>query len=203
MASVTEWIEAAAQGDSAAQGHLFKRFWPRVVRELGAKLRRGVGRVQDAEDAVSVAFYEILEGLLQDPDSRPADRSEFLARLRDVALKRLVDQLRKEGALKRGGRKVVSGGLFVGSSSGSGGRPLEPAASAWLDPKVIAMAGEILQSFVAALDPTACDVLRLWIRGRRSPQIAAELCISEKKVQRRLRFIREVLEELEEGDSDG
>src|SRR5215470_16012063 len=103
--SVTRWIgDLKAGGDSAAQ-HLWQRYFHRLVHLARARLRAAhrAGAVADEEDAALSAFDSFCRGAARGRFPDLADRDGLWRLLVVITLHKVMGQVRRQGAAKRGG----------------------------------------------------------------------------------------------------
>src|SRR5262249_7628732 len=122
--SVTRWIgDLKAGGDSAAQ-HLWERYFHRLVHLARARLRaaRRSGGIADEEDAALSAFDSFCRGAAAGRYPRLADRDGLWRLLVVITLRKVMAQVGRQAARKRGGGRLVGESAVIGGgAAGAGG----------------------------------------------------------------------------------
>jgi DNA-directed RNA polymerase specialized sigma24 family protein len=191
--SVTGWIgDLKAGGDSAAQ-HLWERYFHRLVHLARARLRavRRAGAVADEEDAALSAFDSFCRGATAGRFPQLADRDGLWRLLVVITLHKVMGQVGRQAAQKRGGGRLVSEQALTGN---------DPADVAGLDnlagsepsPELAAL---VIDEYRRLRDALASDELRqvldLRLQGHTRVEIAEMLGCAERTVRRKIEIIRE------------
>jgi DNA-directed RNA polymerase specialized sigma24 family protein len=195
--SVTRWIgDLRSSGDAAAQ-HLWERYFNRLVhlarKRLGARL--GGGAAEDAEDAALSAFDSFCRGAAQGRYPQLTDRDDLWRLLVVITIRKAFDQIERQGAMKRGGGRLVDEAGLAGSSgrepdSGAG---LESFAGREPSPEMAALVVEEYERLWFRLgDDSLRRILDLRLQGYTQEEIAAQLDRTVKTVTRKLGVIRRV-----------
>jgi DNA-directed RNA polymerase specialized sigma24 family protein len=181
--SVTHWIGALKGGAREAAQPLWERYFDRLVRLAGARLRAvpASGRREDAEDAALSAFDSFCAGAQQGRFPRLGDRDDLWRLLVVITARKACDQLARERARKRGGAQAAPADAdalvaIVGS---------EPT------PEFAAMVAEEYRRRLESLPDDTFREVALWkLEGYRSEEIAERLGCSRRTVTNKLRWIR-------------
>lgn len=183
--SITVWFEQLRRGDAEAAAKLWDRFFDRLVIASRAQMRNANRRVADEEDIAAGVMAALCvcadRGKLPMIDDRESLWRLLLAWTRhDIA-----DHVRADRRIKRGGGDVRGESVF-GSGEGIGG-----VADHNVAPDLLV---QIQEQYQQLLDTLPDDLLRtIAIRkmeGYRTPEIAAELGVTPRTIQRKLDLIR-------------
>src|SRR3954471_4569539 len=120
--SVTRWIgDLQGGGDSAAQ-HLWERYFHRLVHLARARLHatRRAGAIEDEEDAALSAFDSFCRGAAAGRLPRLADRDDLWRLLVVITVRKVLAQLQRQGARKRGGGRLLGESALIGVAAAEG-----------------------------------------------------------------------------------
>jgi DNA-directed RNA polymerase specialized sigma24 family protein len=191
--SVTRWIgDLQAGGDSAAQ-QLWERYFQRLVHLARARLRaeRRAGAVEDEEDAALSAFDSFCRGAAAGRFPKLADRDGLWRLLVVITLRKVMAQVGRQAARKRGGGRLVGESAVIGGDAAEG-RGLDRIADDEPSPEMTAL---VVDEYRRLRDGLASDALRqmldLRLQGYTREEIAERLDCTERTVRRKLDLIRE------------
>jgi DNA-directed RNA polymerase specialized sigma24 family protein len=191
--SITRWIgDLKAGGDSAAQ-HLWERYFHRLVHLARARLRamRRSGAIADEEDAALSAFDSFCRGAADGRFPKLADRDDLWRLLVVITVRKVLGQLQREGAQKRGGGRLVGESALIGGDAAEAGG-LEQIAGDEPSPELAAMVIDEYRRLREGLRTEAMrQVLDLRLEGYTREEIAERLGCAERAVKRKLEVIRE------------
>lgn len=193
--SVSQLFAKLRAGDNVATAQLWERFLPRL---LGVARKTLAGRPQlvaDAEDAVQSAFISFWKCASRGDFPERLDRDDLWNLLGVFTVRKARRHARREGALKRGGGKVI-GEAALAQTDGTPLR-LDEIAGALPASDFDLHSEELLLQLDEELRLFA--VLRLF--GYRNREIAEQLGCTERKVERKLALIRLVWEGEPAGDA--
>ncbi len=198
--SVTQWIgDLRSEGDAAAQ-HLWERYFDSLVRLASSKLRARVGgsAAEDAEDAALSAFDSFCRSAAQGRYPQLADRDDLWRLLVVITIRKVFDQIERQGATKRGGGRLVDEAGLTGGFERVA--DLDGFAGHEASPELAAMVAEEYQRLWARLgDASLRRVLDLRLEGYNRAEIATRMNLTVKTVTRKLSVIRTVWLEGEDG----
>jgi DNA-directed RNA polymerase specialized sigma24 family protein len=191
--SITRWIgDLKAGGDSAAQ-HLWERYFHRLVHLARARLRaaRRAGAVADEEDAALSAFDSFCRGAASGKFPQVADRDDLWRLLVVITVRKVLGQLKRQGARKRGGGRLVGESALIGGDAAEGGG-LDLIAGDEPSPE---LAAQVVDEYRRLRSGLRTEVLRqvldLRLEGYTRKEIAQRLGCAERAVKRKLDVIRE------------
>jgi RNA polymerase sigma factor (sigma-70 family) len=191
--SITRWIGNLKAGGDAAAQPLWERYFDRLVRLARNKLRNRPGRaaVEDEEDAALGAFNSLFRGVPAGRFPQLADRDDLWRLLVVLTIRKVLDQLRRELAAKRGGGQAVAEAEAA----------LDQLVGTEPTPEFAALMAEQYQRLCQALealeDGSLRPILDLRLEGYDRAEIAARLGCAERTVTRKLKMIRRTFEGLE------
>jgi DNA-directed RNA polymerase specialized sigma24 family protein len=183
--SVTRWIGDIRAGGDAAAEHLWRRYFERLVRLARDRLRsaRRPGADRDEEDAALSAFDSFCRGAAHGRFPDLADRDDLWRLLVVITLGKVMDQIGRQRAQKRGGGRLVGEADLGGLDLIAGDEP---------GPEMAAMVVDEYRRLSEALgDDTLRRVLDLRLEGCTREEIAGRLGITERAVRRKLGVIRD------------
>jgi RNA polymerase sigma factor (sigma-70 family) len=187
--SVSHWIAALKDGDSAAAQPLWERYYRRLVGLARKKLRSG-RRVADEEDVVQNAFHSFFRAIDQGRFPQLDDRDSLWRLLVVITANKALKQLAHENRKKRGGG-TAQGPLGI--------YPIGPDDEAALVQFVGVeptpdFAVQVADECRKLLDVLGDDTLRqvaVWkMEGFSNDEIADKLDCSRRTVARKLEAIR-------------
>lgn len=188
--SVTQWIGALKAGDHDAAQKLWERYFERLVRLAGARLRATgrTGADQDGEDAALSAFDSFCAGVASGRFPRLGDRDDLWPLLAVIATRKALDQVERQGRQKRGGGQVLGESAL---EAGSGPAGLDQFVGPEPPPEVAAMVAEEFQRLLDALgDETLRRIALGRLEGFTNDEIAAQLGCTRRTVVNKLKLIR-------------
>jgi DNA-directed RNA polymerase specialized sigma24 family protein len=191
--SVTRWIgDLKAGGDSAAQ-HLWERYFQRLVHLARARLRsaRRTGAVEDEEDAALSAFDSFCRSAAAGRFRQLADRDDLWRLLVVITVRKVLGQIKRQGAQKRAGGRLVGEWALIGGAAAEGGG-LDRLAGQEPGPELAAVVVDEYRRLRGGLRNEALrQVLDLRLEGYTREEIAPRLGCAERTVKRKLEIIRE------------
>lgn len=177
--NVPKLIEAWRNGDQQAADAIFNRYQSRLLMLVSGKLNERLKKRLDPEDLVMSIMRSAFRVTAQ-KDVGFQDESGFWKWLTTVALNKTYNRIDKETTDKR------DCGKEVGSDSMLGDHLLaEPT------PDDIAEVAELLEKISAKLNDVQAKILLAKLDGLSHAEIAKQLRVSTKTVQRNSHAIRE------------
>lgn len=197
---ITQLIRQLKNGDTAAAQALWKHYFHRLVTLARARLRGTPCRVADQEDVALSAFDSFCRGLRQGRFQQLLDRDNLWELLIVITARKAINQIVRERRQKRGGGAVRGDSAF-GPPDASG-----EAGFAGLqgnDPSP-ALAAEIAEAYQRLLHRLGDDELRriavYKLEGWTNSDIAQQLGCAISTIERRLRLIRAIWKDRQEGE---
>lgn len=189
--SVTRMIERLREEDPQAAGQIWQRYFQRLIPLARAKLKALPHRAVDEEDILVSVFDRFFQAAKQDRFTRLQDRDDLWQILFLLTERKVADQYRAAATQKRGGGDAVQ------RRAGQSEADLLELADQEPGPEFVAILNDSLARALARLaEPTTREVAILRMEGYQNPEIADRLEISLSSVERKLRVIREVWQEV-------
>jgi DNA-directed RNA polymerase specialized sigma24 family protein len=191
--SVTRWIGDLKAGDHAAAGLLWQRYFDRLVRLAQGRLRRGLrgGAAEDEEDAALSAFHSLCEGATRGRFDRLTDRDDLWRLLVVITARKVLDQVQRNGRLKRGGGRLVDEAALGGGGADPAGACLDAIVGPEPTPEFAALIAEEVRARLDGLGDEALRQVALWrMEGYSNEEIAAKMGCVTRSVERKLNLIR-------------
>ncbi len=187
--SITRLLDRFQEGDSVAIEQLYERYIDRLQRLGKRKLGAHARRVADEEDLAVSAFHEFIRSARKDRFERLDDRDDLWQILAMIMTRKAIAQLRRYRTLKRGG------GLVRGESAWhTGAREdlgLSQLPGPVAEPDLAAMAQEEFEARLAELPDDRFRQIAIGkLQGQTNREIADELGIALRSVERKLNLIR-------------
>ncbi len=191
--SVTEWISNLKTGDPHASQRLWERYVDRLLRHARRKLDRSPRRAADEEDVVLSAFRGFFRGVEKRRFPRLDDRDDLWQVLLMLTERRIVDHRRRESAEKRGGGVLHDGLATSDDRTSNAGRPdLNEIIANEPTPEFAAQFSEQVTVLLNSLgDQTLRRIALAKMEGFTNQELAAELDMSTRSIERKLSLIRQ------------
>jgi RNA polymerase sigma factor (sigma-70 family) len=189
--SVTHWLkQLACEDGSVAERELFDRYFGKLVQLARQKLSAAPRAVEDEEDlalsTIDSFFRRAADG--QFPDL--SRRHELWSLLVTIVTRKAVNRLKKDRALKRGGRHNESDQF---RQEGDGHfRAFAELIADEPAPEALAELNEELHRRLSLLDGEMLrEVALLRLEGFTNQEIAEQLNVAERTVRRKINRIRQ------------
>lgn len=189
--SVTDDLRRAKLGDSYAQYKLWQRYVERLIRLARANLLGAKQPLSGPEDVALSVFNDLLIGLEDGQFRQLNDRNDLWQVLIMLTRREAIDELRRANAKKRLGCGAAT--------NGNDGRSLPIEHMDWQDhmcssdptPEEAALLNEQLVMRINQLtDSIHRRIALAKMRGHNNQEIAEQLGISLRSVERKLSIIR-------------
>lgn len=182
--TITDWITAVRHSDESAARKLWDTYVPRLQ-----KLARGwiqATGLYDEEDVAISAYQTLCQKLRTGHFTDVNSRDSFWALLAMIASRKANDLAKRDRTLKRGGIQTV--GLDNTDE-------LNLAASAGSQPDIDLLMAEECKVLLDQLgDSDLRQVTLLRLEGFTNPEIAEQLKLTLRSVQRMVKLIKEIWE---------
>lgn len=189
--SVTQWIAALETGDSdAAQQEIWNRYFRRLVGLARWKLGDSPRRAEDEEDVALGALNSFFTGVEAGEFPQLRDSDNLWPLLAKITVRKALNQRERQLAAKRGGGRVRGDSVHQHPNTGS-----VLTAAEFVDeeitPDTLAAMRDQCQRLIDVLpDQQLREVVRLKLLGHTNAEVAEELGVVERTVQRKLSLIR-------------
>jgi DNA-directed RNA polymerase specialized sigma24 family protein len=190
--SITLCLQQLKDGDSAAAGVLWERYFQRLVLLARKRLRRDRCRAADEEDVALSAFGSFCRAAEKGRFPLLADRSDLWQILVVIVLRKAVDLIQHEQRQKRGGGKVQGESILMRSNdTNSSAAGLEQVLGKAPTPAVEAEIAEECRRLLELLPDEELRAVALWkLEGHTNEEIGGKLGCVTRSVERKLRLIR-------------
>ena len=190
--SVTQWIVDVSNNktnDGTAAERLFDRYFNQITAIARRRMTGGRLAVSDEEDVALSVFQSVFSGIA-DGRLQPASRDELWALLLTMVRQKAIDHIRREMAAKRGGGRVAGSSQF--NLLDDEGRGLSDLPGNTLPPSFLAMFKEEEARLLALLpNDQMREIARLRIEGYRNHEIAEQVGLAIRSVERKVAIIRQ------------
>lgn len=187
--SVTHWIAELRDGDdSLAQRELWDRYFRRIVALAKAKLGSLPKGPSDEEDVAISAMQSLFDGFAGDRFPQLNDRNNLWSLLAKITARKAINERQKQTAQKRGGGQPR---MRIGAADDDDGTPGFDPSDDELGPEfIVAMQEEMCRLMDGLPDQTLRRIAARKLEGWSSAEIAQELGVVERTVERKLALIR-------------
>lgn len=189
--SVTQLMQQLEAGDSVAAIKIWERFIQRLIRLAQRRLQNLPRRSVDEEDVAISAFNAFFQGVKERRFEHLNDREDLWQVLAMLAERKAIGVLRRELADKRGGGVNRGESVFermIRESSAAHG--IEAVADP--SPDIVdGFANGVRDMLEALSDETAQTIALLKLQGLTNKEIAMNVGISLRAVERKLGMIRQ------------
>ena len=191
--SVTTWLAHLKAGRSDAAHEIWHRYVEQLVRLARRKLGRTPRRAADEEDVVLSAFEGFLAGVDDGRFLRLEDRDDLWQVLVMLTERRAIALRRRELAIKRGGGEVRGESVFAKHEGNGSHRPgLDQKSGREASPAFAAeMTGQLRFLLDQLTDEAQREIALGKLHGKTNKELARELKISLRAVERKLAMIRD------------
>ncbi len=178
--SVSQWIGELQAGDPAAVQPLWERYFQQLVALARRQLAGAPRQVADEEDVALSAFDSFCRGVEKGRYPKLNDRDNLWRMLVTITSHKVIDRVRLERRLERGGAsgEAVDMGELVSR---------EPT------PEFAAEVADNCRHLLQRLGDAELVSVALWkMEGFTTEEIAGKLGYVPRTVERKLRLIREI-----------
>lgn len=189
--SVSAWISQLKSGEADAAQNLWDRYAGQLVSLARRNLRDAPKSVVDEDDIAQNVFGSICRGAAAGRFANVKNRDDLWWLLLTVTKQKAVDQIRRELAQKRGMGQVRSESQLGAASDERGQFALDRLIGDDPTPAFIVMLQDETSRLLNLLrDERLRRVALARIEGYTVPEIAVELGISTRAIERKLQLIR-------------
>ncbi len=181
IGSVTQLLKNLQEGDSDAASSLWDRYFQQLARVARGRLGNAVAGAGDQEDVAISAFFSFCRRVEQGQFDDLQNRQELWRMLVVIASRKAISWLRQETAEKRGGGRTRSGDALPNLI----GPEPTPDFTAELFEEVRRLLGLLRRE-----DVVLCLLAQRKLAGHTNAEIAAELSLAPRSIQRKIQRIR-------------
>jgi len=177
--SVTRWFVRLQAGDEEAARLLWGRYFPRLMALAGQRFAADRNPVYGADDVAQSVFHLLCRGARQGRYANVASRDQLWRLLVSATRNKIIDRTRYHRAAKRGGGEVQHLGDDIAMDTDM------PT------PQTLIIMQEQLSLLLTQLrDDTFRIIAMRRLEGFTNSEIAKELDVSERTIERKLNLIR-------------
>ncbi|MBL8823013.1 MAG: RNA polymerase subunit sigma-70 [Planctomycetia bacterium] len=202
--SIVELLAIVRQGhDESAEQELWNRYFDQLLVLAKQHLQSRARRIRDEEDIALSVLDSFFRGAAVGRFTQLNDRNDLWIILRMLTKRKTIDHLRREHAIKRGGDIVRGESVFMQLHDSTSGSPdIMPGKD--IEPELAAMFTEECDRLFATLrDEALVKVALLKLEGFTNEEIAHQLYLSERSIERKLKTIRAIwLQQVKEDASE-
>jgi RNA polymerase sigma factor (sigma-70 family) len=189
--SISQWISGLKAGEADAAQQLWDRYSQRLIQLARGRLGNAPKRIADEEDIAQSVFFSLCRGADAGRLNDVTDRDDLWWLLLKVTRMKVADHVRRELAQKRGGGHVSAESEILNNSDQSHGFSLDNLIGEQVTPELLAIMEEEHQRLLALLrDDLLRRIATARIEGYTVAEIATDLSISTRSVERKLQLIR-------------
>lgn len=189
--SVTRWVTALKQGDSAAAQRLWERYHRQLVALARNKLQSARRRDADEEDVVQNAFHSFFKGIASNRFPQLHDRDNLWRLLVVITARKALDQLAHEHSQRQGGGTVLGESWISSGGSEWDDKAIEQVVGEEPTPEFAAQVAEQYQRLLDLLGDETLRQVAIWkMEGCTNDEVAERLDCSRRTVARKLETIR-------------
>lgn len=189
--SVSQWIVDLRRGDSAALEQLWKRYQVALIDEAQKRLRKVPKWLADGEDVAESVLISICRGAATGRFQKLRNRDDLWWLLMCITHEKVVQLVRRETAQKRGSGRVQPETCVVSADRWQRRFSLDQLIGDAPTPEMIATLEEQSRLLMHALPDAQLRRIAGWrIEGYTVPEIAGEMAITPRSVERKLQLIR-------------
>ncbi len=188
--SVSHWIASLRGKEADAAKKLWDRYALRLVELARQQLGRSPKGIADEEDIAQSVFRSICRGAAEGRFNDVKNRDDLWWLLVAITKQKVVDHIRRESAQKRGAGRVMPEAALA-SEFQDNAFTLDWLVGDEPTPDFLVMLEEQNDRLLGLLrDDRLRNVAISRIEGYTVPEIAANLAISTRSVERKLQLIR-------------
>jgi RNA polymerase sigma factor (sigma-70 family) len=191
--SVSQWIVHLKEGQDDAVQRLWERYALRLVELARRRLKDAPKRVADEEDIAQSVFHSLCRGAVAGRFASVQNRDDLWWLLLAITKQKVTDHVRREMAQKRGAGRVQSESGLNSNPDDSQGFALDRLIGEEPSPEFALMLAEQHERLLGLLrDDRLRQIATFRIEGFTVPEIAEDLRVSTRSVERKLQLIRGV-----------
>jgi DNA-directed RNA polymerase specialized sigma24 family protein len=186
--SVTQLIADLQVGDVRdAQQEIWERYVRRIVALARQKLGNSPRGCEDEEDVALSALDSFFRGVANNRFPKLRDRDNLWALLATLTARKAINQRKRQTALKRGGRECK---LALDMPDWN---QLQELIDDEIGPEfIVAIQDECRQLMEALADDRLRQIAAWKLEGWTNAEVARELGVAERTVERKLELIRSI-----------
>jgi DNA-directed RNA polymerase specialized sigma24 family protein len=186
--SVTQLIAELQVGDDRdAQQEIWERYFRRIVALARQKLGSSPRGCEDEEDVALSALDSFFRGIANQRFPKLRDRDNLWSLLATLTARKAINQRKRQAALKRGG------GIGKLTLDAPDWNQLQELIDDEIGPDFIVAIQDECQQLMEALADDKLRQIATWkLEGWTNAEVAGELGVVERTVERKLELIRSI-----------
>ena len=193
--SVTRWLRQLEARDQDAARLLWQRYYRELVELARARLGQTPRRIADEEDIALSVLRSLCEGAAQGQFAAVVNRRELWQLLATITIRKVINQQRLLTKQKRGGGRVRGDSVLEVMGGDGCGAGFDEILGDAATPEVLAIAVEEYHRLMRVLDDDHLrTIAQRKLEGHRNEDIADELGLACRSIERKLQRIRQVWE---------
>lgn len=194
--SVSVWIDQLKAGENEAAREIWERYFDKLLnvarRRLGSIPRRSF----DEEDIAVSVFDSLYKGAEAGRFEEMRDRTDLWKLLVTITRQKAVDRIRREVAEKRGGGATRGESVFVNKNAPERMSGIDGMLREDPTPELLVAMEEQNQRLLEILrDDTLRKVAVLKLHGYTNDEVADQLGVTTRTVERKLALVRQKWEQ--------
>lgn len=190
--SISIWLSGLKHGEEEAARQVFEQCFERLVNVAKGRLAGIPRRMADEEDVALSVFNSLCRGAAAGRFERLSGRNDLWQILMAITQQKVVDLKRHNLRQKRGGGEVRGDSIFLDNDGGQSGGGIENFAIEDVTPLLLCTLEEEHERMLGLLrDDSLRRIALLRMEGYQDREIATELEISLRTVERKLQLIRD------------
>ena len=191
--SVSQWLDSLKAGETAQIGKLWDRYRNRLV-EIASRRLAGIPKgLADEDDIAQSVFLSLCRGAVAGRLDDVKNRDELWWLLLAITKQKAVQLVRRGETVKRGGGHVYSESDCPSELGRAGAFSIDNLVGDCPTAETLAILEEESQRLLDLLPSSElAKVATHRIEGYSVAEIANELSVSKRSIERKLRLIRDV-----------
>jgi DNA-directed RNA polymerase specialized sigma24 family protein len=196
--SITGLIADLKEGEGVtrAQQELWDRYFHRVVALARKKLQGVMRAAEDEEDVAASVLKSLFLRIGTNRLPVLADRNNLWPLLVKITACKAINLRNRMGAAKRGGRTKPGDAAPGHAGSRRAAFPIDELVAQDPTPQFSAQVAEEYERLVSALPDSLKLVAQRKVEAHTNAEIAAELGVVERTIERKLKLIRGIWEQV-------
>lgn len=187
--SVSFFLQNLKGGDHDAARELWDRYFQQLLSAARKRLGSVPRRVADEDDVAQSVFLSLCRGAAQGRFPKLDDRNDLWQVLLVLTRDKVVGQIRRNTRQKRGGGDVRGDSVFCKSSEAAAG--FDQILNDKPGPEFLAALNEEFCHLMDVLPDNLRQVALLRFEGYTNEEIAEQIGMTTRSIERKLRLIRD------------
>ena len=190
--SISQWIAGLKGGEADDIQRLWEHYSARLTELARQRLQGVPKRIADEEDIAQSVFYSLCRGAQAGRMNKINGRDDLWWMLLAITKMKVVDHIRREAAEKRGAGMVVTEAELAAGAGLGQAFSLDDLIGDDPTPEFLAILEEEHRRLIDLLgDNRLKKIANARIEGYTNDEVAHELQISKRSVERKLQLIRD------------